>query len=338
MSEAGAFFAVDRRSWADVCDLGSINAAVAYLVLARGTLKDHRTTSWSTNAIEGYTRMPRHLAKEAVARLVASRYVDQQKGGSKPRYYLTPWPEDEAPDWVWLPASIIDGAANEMPPVALLRQSQNLPALRLFVDLYAAQSLERFGGVSWRYLRQTFERQKVGTYGAHTIWGFTESGLQAWGHTPPVMPHLDDKGSAEALWPRLYLLRDTGLVSFVPHVIEADTAEAGVLFPFGVASTIPEERELALAAQQAGAAMLADWQLRQAEENRLLLVPLLPHHENARMVGVARLRYQAGTEANARWYANRERWAGQARAFLEMAEKAQQPQGIATSIRDQFGI
>jgi hypothetical protein len=43
----GDFFAVDRVVWSPVCKLGSINAAVAYLVLARGTGGDNRTTSWS---------------------------------------------------------------------------------------------------------------------------------------------------------------------------------------------------------------------------------------------------------------------------------------------------
>jgi hypothetical protein len=36
----GGFFAVDRRAWARACGLG-MNAAVAYLVLARGTGGDN---------------------------------------------------------------------------------------------------------------------------------------------------------------------------------------------------------------------------------------------------------------------------------------------------------
>ena len=48
------FFRVDRRAWAKVCELG-MNPAVAYLVLACGTGKDHRGTSWSVQAVQKYT-------------------------------------------------------------------------------------------------------------------------------------------------------------------------------------------------------------------------------------------------------------------------------------------
>ncbi len=50
----GDFFAVDRRAWARACALG-LNPAVAYLVLARGTSADNRSTTWSAQAIEKYT-------------------------------------------------------------------------------------------------------------------------------------------------------------------------------------------------------------------------------------------------------------------------------------------
>jgi hypothetical protein len=35
--KGAGFFAVHRRSWARICDTGSINEAAAYLVLAQGT-------------------------------------------------------------------------------------------------------------------------------------------------------------------------------------------------------------------------------------------------------------------------------------------------------------
>ena len=47
----GGFFAIDARTWARVCALG-LNPAVAYLVLARGSGPDNRTSAWSVNAIE----------------------------------------------------------------------------------------------------------------------------------------------------------------------------------------------------------------------------------------------------------------------------------------------
>ena len=64
-SGGGDFFAVDRRTWARACSLG-MNAAVAYLVLGRGTARDNRTTAWSVQAVEKYTSISRGRAQQAL--------------------------------------------------------------------------------------------------------------------------------------------------------------------------------------------------------------------------------------------------------------------------------
>lgn len=89
MSSNNGFFAVDRRAWARTCDLG-LNSAVAYLVLARGTGPDNRTTSWSDNAIEKYTGLSWGRTNKARAELKASGLYREDKGGTKPRYHLQP--------------------------------------------------------------------------------------------------------------------------------------------------------------------------------------------------------------------------------------------------------
>jgi hypothetical protein len=86
----GNFFAVDRRAWHHVCGLGGINPAIAYLVMARGTGGDNRTTSWSVNATEKHTPIARSRAKAAVGCLVEAGAVTKTSGGDRPRYYLTP--------------------------------------------------------------------------------------------------------------------------------------------------------------------------------------------------------------------------------------------------------
>ena len=83
----GDFFAVDRRSFAFVCSLG-LNAAVAYLLLARGTGVDHATSSWSVNSVEKYTSIGRKRAGQAVALLIEARAAEYIKRGIHPRYYL----------------------------------------------------------------------------------------------------------------------------------------------------------------------------------------------------------------------------------------------------------
>jgi hypothetical protein len=54
---------------------------------------------------------------------------------------------------IWLPNTLIDGAAGEVPPIELIRQTRSLPALRLLVELYAAQFLPNFGGVPRELLK-----------------------------------------------------------------------------------------------------------------------------------------------------------------------------------------
>lgn len=83
----GGFFAVDRRSWAFVCSLG-LNAAVSYLVMARGTGGDQATTSWSVNAIEKYTGIGRKRADQAIELLLQRGAVIRLQAGRKPRYRI----------------------------------------------------------------------------------------------------------------------------------------------------------------------------------------------------------------------------------------------------------
>lgn len=415
MTTRGNFFAIDRRAWASVCGLGSINAAVSYLVLARGTLGDMRTTAWSVRAIETHTGVPRHLAGESIKRLLAVGIIRQTRTGTKPLYYLvapheipvprppsvtsnedallriiedagtsiwvpqvakadSEWPNTtpidiarslvrkghliqvgaqhfglaepaepmgEDPDWIWLPTSLVDGIAAETAPVELLRQSQNLPALRLLVDLYHAQSLPRHGGVHWRTVRLSYSRERVGGYGAHTVWGFSANKLEAWPHQPLLQPFIDRKDQSHSLhefWPTLELLKQTGLVAYALHIIEADTDEAAVLFPIGGAVSTREEQAVGDAAHAAGLAMLTEWQEKLSDGAYEHLVPLLPHQDNAVLVGLLRLRYRADTSANAEWGERRPEWIRQACRFRELAEKAQGSQSFATSIRYQIYI
>ncbi len=87
----GGFFAVDRRAWHMVCNLG-LNTAVAYLVAARGTGGDNRTTKWSTNAIEQRTNISRSRAKAAIHALEAAGLLhrDPASKPSFPKYKLVP--------------------------------------------------------------------------------------------------------------------------------------------------------------------------------------------------------------------------------------------------------
>jgi len=86
----GGFFAVDSRIWPKICELG-INEPVAYLVQARGTGRDNRTTAWSVESIERYTGISRHRAAAAVKNLQAKEFTRLLRGGTKPKYELIPY-------------------------------------------------------------------------------------------------------------------------------------------------------------------------------------------------------------------------------------------------------
>lgn len=376
-------FAIDRRVWAYVCGLG-LNPAVAYLVMARGSGPDQRTTSWSVHSVEKYTGISRPRAVKAVRQLKEAGLIQVLRGGGRPRYYLQPpheirgcegappqialkqdelavynrvceagrtwvpqstnrhsrvewanvvrpydvaldlaekgwlqelgnqWfaaePYDAAraakPDWIWLPITIVDGAAGEVAPVEIIRQSQSLAALRLFIDLYHSHHLPSEGGIPWRPsegIHTEYQRNKVGERGEYVIWGFERGTQRAWA-TAFVRPHLVGK-DWRIFWAAFNLLVGNGLVEMVPHLVESYTADGEIIHSLGVHCGDEAERAVATQAELAAHAMLEEWQLKRLEmENEWILVPVPRHLAEVQLVGIGRLRYRPQTEATGLWF------------------------------------
>jgi hypothetical protein len=403
----GHFFAIDRRAWAFICRLG-INPAVAYLVLARGTGADQRTTAWSVNAIEAHTGIARPRAQKAIETLVQAGLAQITQTGTRPRYRLRPahevsgcegyppatldhteqrlldqitrgdgyvpakaskgWydyrrsPRDVAtelvrkgwarpyencapgnylaiaydaeaaakPDWIWLPNAIIDGIGNEIAPVELVRQTQNIATLRLLIDLYHAQALDADGGIHWRSIRQGFTRFTVGQRGSFIVYGFQPGTPKAWMNKSFVRPHMT--GELEAIegtdekrdrgepifWKAWGQLMNLGLVDLVGHLVEADNDTADIIHPYARDNGELAERRIAAAAHDAGRAMLTEEQRDRAEANGLHLVPVRAHITEVQMVGIARLRYRPRTSATAAWFASMVKWDEWAIRYDEM--------------------
>src|SRR5205814_9246735 len=76
------------------------------------------------------------------------------------------------PQRIWLPNAIVDGAADEKPPLLLLRQMQDVRRLRLFVAMYDSHDLPNDGGISRSVLWQEHTVIKEGSRSASTIWAF----------------------------------------------------------------------------------------------------------------------------------------------------------------------
>ncbi|MEI7775256.1 MAG: hypothetical protein WCK17_10830, partial [Verrucomicrobiota bacterium] len=193
------FFSVDLGAFRCAVAAG-LNPAIAHLIMARGTGRENRITSWSVNAIEKRTGISRPNAKKAVGILVERGIWHKTRGGKHPVYESNPGDQvkggpftpDEnlaldqirtrsrllnvctaeqfvarglaselprsnsrrlfklneeqikalvEPKHVWLPNALIDGAADEVPPIELIRQTRNLMALQLLVEIYAIQFL-----------------------------------------------------------------------------------------------------------------------------------------------------------------------------------------------------
>jgi hypothetical protein len=310
----GCFFAVDRQTWARVCALG-MNEAASYLVQARGTARDNRTTTWSALAIETYAGIPRRrAAAAAVNRLQDDGLVRLLRGGTKRKYELI---LPEQPDWIWLPNELVTGAAGERPPVKLVRQTQDVLTLRLLVDLYHAQDLREDGGIPRRIIWREFERVQLGEQAQFTVWGFRLADFKTsmrWEGF--AVPHRRDKltreekaaGKNDAVdfFRRVHQLSDLGLIEWVLHLLESKDDCAGIIHPVGIELSDSLEDRLGLAAGNAGAALLTKAQYDWAVTNKGIgfLVPVPRHVANVALIGIARLRYRPHTRMTASWWAD----------------------------------
>ena len=214
---------------------------------------------------------------------------------------------------VWLPNALIDGAADEVPPIELIRQTRNLPALRLLVELYAAQFLPNYGGVPRDLLKVVFDRTKVGEQGPFVVWGFrsehitADSELYGPFKTGKLQRTMTARAAIRA-WmlhsgPPFIALENLGLVEKVGMLLDGDDADAEVIHPYAMRGGEPAERELALAAKSAAQAMITEGQLNWAEQEGYHLVPVRRHIVNATVAEVYRLKYRPHTKATAAWYA-----------------------------------
>jgi hypothetical protein len=234
--------------------------------------------------------------------------------------YLVPAPElSPDPEWIWLPNTIVDGAASEVPPVRRVREIQDVDTLRLFVDCYDSHNLTEFQGIDPRVVQQKYERFEVGRRAQYVVWGFRRPGKGptvahhgfALAHERTNITGADrERGVTWAtnFWRRFAQLEALGLIEWVPHLMESDASDAQPIHPYGFSgdNSLEEEEQIGRAASAAGAALLTD-----AQQVRLrhqvgvaALVPVWAHMQNVALVGIARLKYRPRTALTAAWYHN----------------------------------
>ena len=303
---SNGFFAVGRQTFISACGLG-INPACAFLVMACGTGKDNVSTRWSAEAVGNHAGMRWSAAKEAIEALCSAELVTKGGKPARPSYKLK-----KEGELIWLPRTLVEGAANELAPLVKLRQTQDHMALRLLVELYTAQNLREDGGINTKTVYQSFERRKAGQQGAYTVWDFTSSGSQwVFMNSDAAKAHRREALTAEEkmagkkledvravdFFQRLGTLKALGLIEWVPYLYEGKEGEP--IHPVAW-NGLPMEKELYKAATAAGIRMLTGGQNDHLEG---VPVPVPNHITEAAMIGIARLKYRPHTAMTAAWWA-----------------------------------
>ena len=366
------FFSVDLGAFRCAATCG-LNAAIAHLILARGTGRDNRISQWSVNAIEQRTGISRPNANKALSLLLDRGIWRKTRGGKHPIYEAVPG--DQIPNGaftpeqqlvlgqirsgdplldiatadmlvarrlaielqqvnsqrsfeldesaiaelverkaVWLPNALIDGAADEVAPVELIRETRNLFALQMIIELYAIQFLPHFGGAPHEMIKVQFERKAIREQGPFTVWGFRPKGtLVDWDIAKHFMcgfkTERPDGKLRDAGWNKMQralgVLTELGLVEKVGMLMDGRDADAEIIHPYGVQGGEAPERDLTAVARKAAKTMLPESHQNWAEGEGYsnYMVPVRKHITGVTMIEIFRLKYRPHTKATAAWYA-----------------------------------
>jgi hypothetical protein len=224
------------------------------------------------------------------------------------RYRLKPQAVAE-PEWIWLPNQIVTGAAKEVPPLELIRQTRDALLLRLFVELYSVQDLVSDGGIPRSFMYRKYTREKAGQQGECTVWAFALDNEHVW-ETDLSRCHYQNnlpQGQRAKCWfDRTGTLDRLGLLEWVPHLYEGDDKTAELIHPCGMSGTTSLDDRLGRAAYRAGTAMITEGQLERITNSfpgEPWFVPVRHHINQVQMIGIARLRYRPRTSKTAAWFA-----------------------------------
>jgi hypothetical protein len=96
-----------------------------------------------------------------------------------------------------------------------------------------------------------------------------------------------------------------GLIEMVPHLIEGDTAEAGVIHPLALGNGEPVELELGKVAREAATAMLPSRRPAEIRGDKqvVALAPVPFEFEKVELVGLYRLGYRTRNARTGAWWA-----------------------------------
>ena len=218
----GNFFAVELGMLHKIADMG-LNEACLYLIYCCGSGKDNSTTKWSVNALTKYTRISVRRGKKAAEQLNELEYITVLKSGKHPKFRINHNRDNEQ---VWLPNQFVTGANGEIPPLELLRQTGDPMILKLLIDLYARCNIAEDGGVQTNLCYGRYERKKIADHKQYIVWGFSNDGVVCYPNHREIYIHLtEDEQNSQALFDRIQILKDLGLIYSVPTLFDSDGGE-----------------------------------------------------------------------------------------------------------------
>lgn len=388
----GHFYGIDLPTFREACSLG-LNEAIAYLILARGTQADNRTTTWSTNSITAYTRLGRDKAKRAIEDLLGSGLIADEGGPAhRPIRTLYPAPRGEflldnaeplsgdksellrtlpvagrlpkakskrlealaRAGWVdvgegryslgknvrvtkprnelvWLPNTIVDGLGDADAPCELIRQTQCVHTLLLFVMLYCRHELTFSQGVPHNELCRTYSRKEVAGYRSFNLYEFSPKGHEVMTCSPIVSMFEETESirpADEQFWESFEVLEKLGLVSFVPHLFDGPKGE--VLYPIVRPADGADITDAEAALYEAVSGAISPFQTRsfvvdpQCNPHFPIYALVQNHMKKVQLRGVARMRHRPRTQVTAEWMAQSARWEEYAEFYSALGDEIRQ--------------
>jgi hypothetical protein len=240
---------------------------------------------------------------------------------------------DAAPDWIWLPNSLIDGASGEPSPIEVIRQTHNRLLLRMFVTMYHMHALSHEGGIASSEFCRAYKRADVALVDRYRVWAFEPAGFKCEGSLSELyMPFFDDLGADQgddAFWEALHLLERLGYVSFVPHLFESAGGDAEIIHPMNKMGTgygdVTSAEAALYESASAAALTLLDQELGKTAPISAIVVPVRSHISAVEMRGVCRLRYRPHTAVTAEWLKWSAKWVEWRRHYDELGQPVAAP-------------
>lgn len=244
------FFAIEREQFHKACSLG-INEACFYLVYARGTSKDNRTTNWSKNALNKYIGISRSNCKKAEHSLQKNHLTLISGPIRRPEIKIV---QSEEPTLVWLPNLLVDRHTG----LRRLRETRDPLLIRLLIDIYAETNLAEYVGVPHTAFSEHWKKKRIANHGAFTVYGFHSSERFVGDASLDFFSSGDNWEEVERLWERIAILESLGMVKSCPVLFDHEDGESylPLLDPFDeeedeydtlITDKLPEEYDGAIA-------------------------------------------------------------------------------------------